>query len=288
MSEAILVSERIGQFHVESDRGRDRLEYTEYGSGDRWVVLLPGLLIPRRMHDGLARSLAGAGLHVVTLDPLGHGGSDRPADPLAYSTTHWAQQVVALLDHLGAKDAVLGGTSLGANVALEVAAIAPKRVRGLILEMPVLHNGLGAGIGAFAPLMFTARRLPFAITGLRWATRAVPRRAVPGWTGVVLDTLGQYPAAMAAYTHGLFFGRVAPLAHERRRITAPALVIGHPWDPIHLRADAALLAEELPNATFEEARSIVEWRVSPGRLDELAVDFARARWQARARTRRTS
>ena len=31
----MLVSERIGQFFVESDGGRDRLEYTEYGSGDR-------------------------------------------------------------------------------------------------------------------------------------------------------------------------------------------------------------------------------------------------------------
>lgn len=288
MSEPILVSERVGQFHVDSVRGRDRLEYTEYGSGGRWVVLLPGLLIPRRMHDGLARSLAGADLHVVTLDPLGQGGSDRPADPLAYSTTHGAEQVVALLDHLGVDEAVVGGTSLGANVALEVAAMAPERVRGLLVEMPVLHNGLGAGITAVAPLMFTARRLPFAVTGLRWATRAVPRRVLPEWVGVVLDTLGQEPAAMAAYTHGLFFGRVAPLAHERRRIVAPTVVIGHPWDPIHLRTDAALLAEELPNARFEHARSVLEWRVRPSRLDELAIDFARECWRRRRTRRRTS
>ena len=45
----MLVSERIGQFFLEDDAGRDRLEYTEYGSGDRWVVLLHGQLMPRRM-----------------------------------------------------------------------------------------------------------------------------------------------------------------------------------------------------------------------------------------------
>ena len=54
----MLVSERIGQFFVETYSGRDRLEYTEYGSGDAWVVLLHSQLMPRRMHQPLARALA--------------------------------------------------------------------------------------------------------------------------------------------------------------------------------------------------------------------------------------
>src|SRR6478735_8609531 len=122
----MLVSERIGQFFIDGDR----LEFTEYGGGERWVVLLHGQLMPRRMQQPLARALAAEGLHVVTLDLLGHGRSDRPADPLVYSMTSFADQVVALLDHLGADQAVVGGTSLGANVSLEVAAEHPARVRG--------------------------------------------------------------------------------------------------------------------------------------------------------------
>jgi pimeloyl-ACP methyl ester carboxylesterase len=114
----MLVSERIGQFFLEEHDSRDRLEYTEYGSGDTWVVLLHGQLMPRRMHQPLARALAAEGLHVVTLDLLGHGRSDRPADPRVYSMSAFAEQVVALLDHLGADQAVVGGTSLGANVSL--------------------------------------------------------------------------------------------------------------------------------------------------------------------------
>ncbi|HEX6247665.1 MAG TPA: alpha/beta hydrolase [Nocardioidaceae bacterium] len=268
---ATLVSERIGQFFV----GEDRLEYTEYGAGDDWVVLVHGQLMPRRMHQPLARALAAEGHHVVTVDLLGHGRSDRPTDPMQYSMTAFGEQVIALLDHLGAERAVVGGTSLGANVSLEVADIAPDRVRGLILEMPVLDNAVEAGIMAFAPLMFLARFVPVSVTATRALTRMVPRGVVPFWTGVVLDTLNQRPAALAAAIHGIFFGRVAPSSRLRRLIQAPALVVGHRRDPIHPWADAALLAEEMPHARFVEAHGILEWRRRPERLTGEALAFLR-------------
>src|SRR3954452_24022589 len=171
----MLVSERIGQFFIDAGSGRDRLEYTEYGSGEQWVVLIHGQVMPRRMHQPLARSLAAEGLHVVTLDLLGHGRSDRPSDPLVYSMGAFAEQVIALLDHLGAPEAIIGGTSLGANVSLEVADLDPDRVRGLILEMPVLDNALEAGLLAFGSLMFAARFLPWTVDGLRAVTSPIPR-----------------------------------------------------------------------------------------------------------------
>lgn len=264
-----LVCERIGQFFHDEHR----LEFTEYGGGDAWVILLPGQLMPRRMHEPLARALAAAGNHVVTFDPLGHGRSDRPADPSAYSMTAFAEEVIGLMDHLGIARAVVGGTSLGANVSLEVADLAPRRVHGLLLEMPVLDNAVEAGILAFAPLLFVSRFVPLAISGVRAATGWVPRGVVPFWAGIALDTLDQRPAAVAATVHGIFFGRVAPPASRRRRIEAPALVVGHRRDPIHPAADAAMLAEELVDATFVEAHSILEWRRHPDRLNQLAIDF---------------
>ena len=269
-----LVSERVGQFFCEGDR----LEYTEYGGGDRWVVLLHGQLMPRRMCQPLARVLAAAGHHVVTLDLLGHGRSDRPADPTLYSMTAFGEQVVALLDHLGIEQAVVGGTSLGANVSLEVADIAPERVRGLVVEMPVLDNAIEAGIVAFAPLMIVARVAPFAVSAVRRVSRAVPRGVVPFWAGIVLDTLNQRPAPMSAAMHGLFFGRTAPPSARRRRMQMPALVVGHPKDPFHPYADATLLAEEMPRARFVPAHSVLEWRLAPQRLDEAAVEFVAECW----------
>ncbi len=273
---AHLASERVGQFFI----GDDRLEYTEFGAGDRWVVLLPGQLMPRTMHDPLARALAAQGNHVVTLDFLGHGRSDRPEDPREYSMTAFAEQVVQLLDHLGADTAVVGGTSLGANVSLEAAVIAPERVQALLIEMPVLDNAVENGILAFAPLMFLARHLPVAVWATARASRLVPRRLAGHWARVVLDTMDQRPAAMAAAIHGLFFGRVAPPAKLRRTIEQPALVIGHPADPIHLDADARMVAEELPNGVYEGASSILEWRLRPERLTARTIAFVAEAWAA--------
>lgn len=282
----MLVSERVGWFEL--DDGQSRLEYTEYGSGDRWVVLVHGLLMPRRINQPLARALAEQGLHVVCIDLLGHGRSDRPADPLLYSIAGFGAQVVALLDHLGAEQAVVGGVSLGANVSLEVATLWPERVRGLIIEMPVLNNALDAAVMTFVPLMFAAKYLPWTVRLVRGATRPIPRGLVPFWLGVGLDTLDQRPEPMAAVLHGMSFGGAAPPSDQRRRITAPALVVGHHRDPIHPFADARLLADELPQAEFVQSTSIAEWRINPERLNDIAAGFARMAWSGQFRPAATS
>src|SRR5437868_15257878 len=119
-----------------------RLAYSEHGSGDRPVVLLHGLLLSQRMHQPLAKDLAARGNHVITIDLLGHGASDRPRDMWRYSMQFFAQQVVALMDHLQIEQAAVMGTSLGANTALEIAAAYPERLRGMVIEMPVPDNAL--------------------------------------------------------------------------------------------------------------------------------------------------
>ena len=108
-----------------------RLVYDEYGAGPRPLVLLPGLLLSRKMHGPLAQALAERGNHVYVLDFLGHGDSDRPRDMARYTMPLLGDQVVALLDHLELEEAVLGGTSLGANVSAALPAAARAR-RALI------------------------------------------------------------------------------------------------------------------------------------------------------------
>ncbi|WP_033287847.1 alpha/beta fold hydrolase [Amycolatopsis jejuensis] len=249
-----------------------RLCYTEFGSGDRVVVLMHGIMFTRRMHAPLARRLARAGFRVVTLDLLGHGDSDRPTQSWRYSMPAFGEQAVALLDHLEVPDAVVGGTSLGANVALEVAVAAPSRARGLVVEMPVLDNAIVAGLLTFAPLLFAARFLPVTVRGVALAAQLVPHGNQ--WVDVVTDTLSQQPAPMAALLHGVLFGRVAPPKSARREIATPALVIGHEGDPIHPFGDAGSLADDMPNAEFVHARSPVELRLDPTRLSASIRDFA--------------
>jgi pimeloyl-ACP methyl ester carboxylesterase len=257
------------------------LAYRDYGEGTRVTVLLHGLLLSQRMHVPLARALAERGNRIVTLDLRGHGRSDRPPDMWRYGMGFFAQDVVALLDHLGADEAIVGGTSLGANATLEVASLAPERLRGMIVEMPVLDNALLACAVAFTPLMVALTVGEPVMKAVSRLARLVPERRVPWAANVLLDTVRQDPGPSAAVLQGLFAGRTAPHRSERRTFTAPALVIGHHRDPVHPFSDAGLLAEELPNAQLLEASSILELRVAPERLTDEIAAFIDACWRPR-------
>lgn len=266
-----------------------RLAYTTYGEGQRLTVLLHGLLLSQRMHEHLGADLAARGNRVVTLDLLGHGMSDRPRDMWRYSMSLFAEQVVALLDHLGVDEAVVGGTSLGANVALEVALRDASRLRGMVVEMPVLDNALLAGALAFTPLMLGLSFAEPLMDVVAAAARRVPRRLIPYWGDVVLDVIRQDPGPSAAVIQGILFGRVAPHRRERRTFTTPALVIGHRRDPIHPFSDADLLHAELRNSRLVEASTILELRLRPERLTSEIAGFLDECWAPRAaRTRRAT
>jgi pimeloyl-ACP methyl ester carboxylesterase len=256
-----------------------RIAYTEYGSGGRTVILIHGLLLSQRMHERLARALEQRGNHVVTIDLLGHGRSDRPTTPASYSTSLFAQQVVGLLDHLDIDEAVILGTSLGANTALEVAALAPARVRGMVIEMPVLDQALIACLIAFGPLMIGLALAQPVARVASLAARAVPGRLVPFWIDIALDTVRQDPGPSGAVLQGLFFGRTAPTPEERRAMLAPTLVIGHRRDPVHPLSDAGTLADELPNGRLLQAKSVVELRLTPERLTAEIAAFLDECWK---------
>ena len=242
-----------------------RLVYDEYGEGPRVVVLLHGLLLSRRMQAPVAAALAARGYRVICLDLLGHGASDRPRDMWRYSMPLFGEQTIALLDHLEVDRAVIGGTSLGANATLEAAVQAPERLRGLLVEMPVLDNALLGCALAFTPLLvgltFGEPLARMASLGARLVPRGLSRLA-----DIPLDALGQDPGPSAAVLQGLFFGRIAPPRSERREIDAPALVIGHSRDPIHPFSDSGMLVSELANGRLLRASSLLELRLAPARL----------------------
>ena len=154
-----------------------RLVYDEYGKGDRVVVLLPGLLFSRKMHRPLAEALAESGHRVLCLDLLGHGDSDRPPEMWNYGMSIFGRQTIALLDHAGVDQAVIGGTSLGANAALEAAAAAPERVKGMLIEMPVLDNALLGCAIAFTPLLVGLTFGAPVARAIGTGARLVPRGA---------------------------------------------------------------------------------------------------------------
>ncbi len=260
----------------EFEHNGHRISYHVHGAGDHPLVLIHGLLMNRHMFDRLAPAMADRGNRVITIDLLGHGNSDRPPEMVHYSMTSFAQEVVALLDHLGLDQAVIGGTSLGANVALTTAVMAPDKVRGMMVEMPVLDNALLAVGVIFTPILLVLRFAEPALRGLAALTSRVPRTNF--LIDIGLDWLRQDPAPSSAVLEGLFLGGGAPHHDERVKMTQPTMVIGHRADPLHPFSDSGMLVEELPNTRLIEANSILEWRLTPRRLDDELARFLDDVW----------
>jgi pimeloyl-ACP methyl ester carboxylesterase len=278
-----------------------RIAYTEFGGGPaavtaagkrgrtaksapaatRPLILIHGLLLSQEMHWPLAEDLAARGNHVITVDLLGHGASDRPRDMWRYSMAFFATQVIALMDHLEIEQAVVMGTSLGANTALEIASVAPERLRGMVLEMPVLDNALLWSALAFTPPLVALTFGEPVMKLIARGARAVPRRLLPHYGNVVLDLIRQDPGPGGSLLQGLFFGRIAPHRSERRTFQAPTLVLGHHRDPVHPFSDAGMLVEELPNGRLLEADSLVELRLQPERLTGEIALFLDEVWTTR-------
>jgi pimeloyl-ACP methyl ester carboxylesterase len=292
----------MGSFQFEGQR----IAYTEYGGGpaavteaggrgrtarssrasQRPLILVHGLLLSQEMHRRLAEDLAARGNRVITVDLLGHGQSDRPRDMWRYSMRFFGDQIVALLDHLQIDEAVVMGTSLGANTALNIALTAPERLRGMVIEMPVLDNALMWSALAFTPLLAALTFGESAMKLVGRATRAVPRRLLPHYGNVMLDLVRQEPGPSGAVLQGLFFGRIAPHRNDRRTFDTPTLVLGHRRDPVHPFSDAGMLAEELPNGRLIEANSLMELRMQPERLTNEIAGFLDEVWGSARPARR--
>lgn len=259
------------------------LVYDEIGEGDEVVVYLHGLLLDSEINRGIARALAGDGRRVVLLDLLGHGRSDQPRHASEYRIDRYADQVLALMDHLGVEAAVLGGVSLGANVSLFAATRHPERVRGLVLEMPVLEWAVPAAALAFTPLLLAAHYGRPVMAALAGLVGRIPRTPF-GPLNSVVRSGAMAPEVVAAVLHGILVGPVAPTVEQRRAIDAPALILAHRNDLIHPFSDAENLARQLPDGRLVRSLSSLELRLVPSRLTREIADFVDRCWQPGAPT----
>ncbi|HXQ58699.1 MAG TPA: alpha/beta hydrolase [Acidimicrobiales bacterium] len=262
-----------GSFEVEGLR----LHYEDYGTGSHILVFLHGILLDAQMNRRLASDLAAAGNRVVLLDLPGHGQSDKPRHASAHRIDSYAHYVVALLDHLGIDQAIIGGVSLGANVTLQVAAQAPERVRGMLIEMPVLEWAVPGAALVFLPMLLGVHYAAPLVRAVAWLARRVPRTRIGAFDSFV-TTLTLDPEESAAVLHGMLTGPITPTYEERHEMAMPALVIGHKIDFIHPFTDADHLSRQLPNARLAVARSIIELRVAPERLTTQIAAFLDEVW----------
>jgi pimeloyl-ACP methyl ester carboxylesterase len=250
-----------------------RLVYDLYGPSEApLVVYLHPLLLDSELNRGIAQALGARGFRIALLDLLGHGRSDKPTHASEYRIDSYADQVVGLLDDLGAARAVLGGISLGANVSLFAASRYPDRTRALVLEMPVLERAVPTAALVFAPMIIATRYGRSVMRVTSGLASRVPRSR--SWQfNAVINAASMPPDSAAAVLHGVLVGPVAPTDEQRRAIEAPTFVLAHRNDLIHPFDDAVALVDRLPNGVLVRAQSPLELRLRPDRLTGELVRF---------------
>jgi haloalkane dehalogenase len=209
------------------------LRVAELGEGSP-VLLLPGLLASSYAYRTLGPRLAAAGFRVIALEPLGVGGSARPARA-DYSLTAQADRIAAVLPALGAERVVIAVHSAAASIAFRMAVRHPQRVAAIVsMEGGAPEQAATAGFRralTFAPLirLFGGRRLirrqvRSALLGGAADRSWVTDQVVEGYMGVAARDLG---AALGAYKRMANAREPEPLAPRLSQVRCPVrLLIG--------------------------------------------------------------
>jgi pimeloyl-ACP methyl ester carboxylesterase len=198
----------------------------------------------------------GAGFRRLTLECRGHGTSE-PGPLDRFSMATFADDALAFLDRRGVARFAAGGISMGAAIALRLAAKAPGRVRALVLARPAwLAAPAPENLRFYAEVGALFDRVPRAAgyeafrasdSGRLLAAGAPDNLASlagffatdrPPWTGALLKAIAGDGAGVTEA--------------EIRAIHVPTLVIGHGRDLAHPLALAEALASMIPSARLVE------------------------------------
>jgi pimeloyl-ACP methyl ester carboxylesterase len=113
------------------DRKGGRIYYEVHGHGPP-LILTHGYSLTSQTWHGQIEALS-RHHRLILWDMRGHGRSDYPDDPAAYSEASTVGDIAALLDEVGADRAVVGGLSLGGYMTLAFYRAHPERVRALLI-----------------------------------------------------------------------------------------------------------------------------------------------------------
>lgn len=198
------------------------------------------------------------GMRLISMECRGHGDTQPLGEEFKLSFSYFADDLVALLHYLGIEQAVVGGISMGAGVALNLALRHPERVAGMILSRPAwLDSPMPGNLKAYPVISRLLEehgpergRELFAKT----EEHAELEQAAPG-TGDSLAA-SQFGRARAV-ENAPVLGRLPNDAPNRNRcewhqIRVPTLMLACRRDPAHPFSYAKILAHEMPSAELDE------------------------------------
>lgn len=222
-----------------------RLHAAHYpGRGSRPMVVVPGITTPAGAFGVAATALADIAADVYVLDMRGRGMSER-APFGAHRAGDYAEDVLALIEHLGLRKPLLAGHSLGARV------VACARVR---------FPGGSAGVVAIDPPMSGPGRRPYPmaldrfVNGLHAAREGrgveMARVDYPTWTEEEVRLRGEWLASCdeAAVVESYAWFHLEAFEPVWRDVEPPALLLFGAESPVVTAADAVALEQVNPRA----------------------------------------
>ncbi|RIL07692.1 MAG: alpha/beta hydrolase [Proteobacteria bacterium] len=240
---------------IETVRASDGVALCVESHGDGPPVLFScGYSTTRENFRPQVEPLVAAGFRVLLWDYRGHGDSDAPADPAAYSFEQVQDDLARVLDHFS-PDApvVLAGFSFGGAASLHFALRRPERVRALVLldtgpgfKNPDAQQKWLAQVERIAQNVETKGLASFVES--RAAATAIGRRPeLPAAQRAARAIAAMKPHGVAHFGRRVS-GPVPGCIDDLPKITHPALVVVGQEDEAYLRA-ADVMAARLPNAT---------------------------------------
>ncbi|OAI48387.1 hypothetical protein AYO44_07065 [Planctomycetaceae bacterium SCGC AG-212-F19] len=167
---------------------------------------------------------------VVTFDLTGSGRSDKTRR--GYSIEGWADDVAALMDHLGLQDAVVVGHSMGTVIVQKFAAKHPQKAKAIVLAGALVELG-PPGKEAFAKRAETVESqgmIGVADQVLQGALSPGTRERNLALTGLVREMLlANCPNCYAGHCRALIAGSAKA---DQARITCPTLLVVGDQDPV--------------------------------------------------------
>src|SRR3990170_4816824 len=255
------------------------LYYEVRGEGPT-LVMAHGLLGRREWSqdggerpDTLARHF-----RLIRFDARGHGKSGYTTDQSHYTWDALAEDMYALMQHLGIRRAHVGGGSMGGGTALTLALNHPEAVDKLVLvgPPPVGQQASAPGAQLFGGLalliegMGLEKAVDLALSLQPWAPLKEAAPELYDWIRRWL--LSQNPHAVVPAIRGIVLG--PELAHQRFSvIRAPTLIIAHPDDDLHPLASARAIQRAVKDSYLVVAPTALYYQQNPDEVVEMIVGF---------------